>query len=89
PVMREPRTFLWFYYDAHGREIDNIMKVNQTFVGIETKYRGEVSYRDVPEISQIKRYIILSMENVEYKRNVLVAPVEVFLSLLTKSDRNL
>ncbi|MHA1363939.1 MAG: ATP-binding protein [Candidatus Freyarchaeota archaeon] len=89
PVMREPRTFLWFYYDAHGREIDNIMKVNQTFVGIETKYRGEVSYRDVPEISQIKWYIILSMENVEYKRNVLVAPVEVFLSLLTKSDRNL
>ncbi|MGQ9723148.1 MAG: ATP-binding protein [Candidatus Jordarchaeum sp.] len=89
PIMREPRTFLWFYYEVHGREIDNVVRLNGSFTGIETKYRGEISYKDVLRIPQIKNYIILSREDVEYKKNILVVPIDVFLSLLTKSDHNL
>lgn len=89
PITRETRTFLWFYYDAHNKEIDNVMKLNGTFRGIETKYRSEVGSRDVLKIPQVKKYIILSKEDVGLEKNILVAPVEVFLSLLTKSDHNL
>ncbi len=89
PLMKEPRTFLWFYYDTHGREIDNLIKLNNAFTGIETKYQSQVSHKNTIEIPQIQKHIILSKEDVELKKNILVIPVEIFLSLLTKSERNL
>lgn len=89
PLMRELRTFLWFYYDSRGREVDYVLRLNKSFVGIETKYRSNVGFEDVLEIPQIKRYIILSKEDVELKENILVVPVEIFLSLLNKSNNNL
>lgn len=88
PLMKEPRTFLWFYYDAR-REIDNVVRVNKSFVAVETKYRSEVSAKDILKISPIKKYIILSKEDLGLKRNTLIAPVETFLSLLEKSKHNL
>ncbi|MEX2723075.1 MAG: ATP-binding protein [Candidatus Freyarchaeota archaeon] len=89
PIMREPKTFLWFYYDTRNREIDNVLRLNGSYMGIETKYKGEASHKDVQRIPQIKKYIILSREEVEYKEDILVSPIDVFLPLLTKSDRNL
>lgn len=89
PLRREPRTFLWFYYDARGREMDYILRVNNSFVGIETKYQNNVKFGDVLKIPQIERYIILSKEDVGLEKNVLIVPVEIFLSLLDKSSNNL
>jgi len=89
PIMREARTFLWFYYDSRGREVDSVLRLNKSFVGIETKYQSNVSFRDVLKIPQIKRYIVLSKEDVGMEKNVLIAPVEIFLSLLNKSSNNL
>lgn len=89
PVMKESRTFLWFYYDTRGREVDSVMRLNKSFVAIETKYRSEVNPKDILKIPQIKKYIILSKEDLELERNTLIAPVEMFLSLLEKSNYNL
>ena len=89
PVMRETRTFLWFYYDARGRESDNVMKLNRSFIGIETKYRSEVGFKDILKIPQIGKYIIFSKEDIKLKENILVVPSEIFMSLLNKSDNNL
>lgn len=89
PLMKEPRTFHWFYYDTHGREIDNLIKLNNTFTGIETKYQTQVNHKNTIEIPQIQKHIILSKEDIELKKNIMVIPVEIFLSLLTKSERNL
>lgn len=89
PMMKESRTFLWFYYDARGREVDSVMRLNKSFIAIETKYRSEVSLRDILKIPPIKKYIILSKEDLGLERNTLIAPVETFLSLLEKSNYNL
>ena len=89
PVMKEKDTFLWFYYDTRGRELDNIMKINSTFIAIETKYRSEVSFKDITRIPQVKNYIILSKEDFGLKKNTLIAPIETFLSILDKSTHNL
>ncbi len=89
PVMRETPTFLWFYYNTSNREIDNIMKVDKSFLGIETKYKGRVKSRDILKIPQIKKYIVLSKEDIEFKGDTLVVPTETFLVLLTKSNHNL
>lgn len=89
PLMKEPRTFHWFYYDTHGREIDNLIKSNNVFTAIETKYQTQVNHKNTIEIPQIQKHIILSKEDIESKKNTLVIPVEIFLSLLTKSERNI
>jgi len=89
PFMKEKDTFLWFYYDTRGRELDNIMKINSTYIAIETKYRSEVNFKDIIRIPQIKNYIILSKEDFGLKKNTLIAPIETFLSILDKSTYNL
>jgi predicted AAA+ superfamily ATPase len=83
PYLRESKTFLWNYYDKSGREIDSVVKVKKKYLGIEIKYRAQVDERDIKKISPIKDYILLSKENVGEKGNVLIIPVDVFLSLLT------
>lgn len=89
PLMREVRTFLWFYYDSRGREMDNVLRLNKSLVAIETKYQSNVSFRDVLKIPQIKKFVILSKEDVGLEKNILITPVEIFLSLLNKSSNNL
>ena len=88
-IMKEKDTFLWFYYDTRGRELDNIMKINSTFIAIKTKYKSEVSFKDTARISQVKNYIILSKEDFGLKKNTLIVPIETFLSILDKSTYNL
>ncbi|MFQ6052564.1 MAG: ATP-binding protein [Candidatus Hydrothermarchaeota archaeon] len=89
PLMKEPRTFLWFYYDAHGRELDNVMRPNKSFLAVEIKYRSEVGIKEILQIPQIKKYILLSKEDFGVKKNTLIAPVETFLAVLEKSNYNL
>lgn len=89
PLMREPETFLWFYYDTHGRELDNVIKTNGSFLAIETKYKSEISTEETLTIPQIKKYIVLSKEDFKLEKNTLITPIETFLSILEKSSHNL
>ncbi len=89
PVMRELETFLWFYYDTRGRELDSVIMSNGSFAAVETKYKGEVGFKEALRIPQIERYIILSKEDFGLEKNTLIAPVETFLSLLGKSNCHL
>jgi len=89
PILREPGTFLWFYYDTRGREIDNVLKVDGSYVGVELKYQSEVDIKEVLTVPQVKKYVILSKEDIRKGENILTVPVELFLSLLKKSNRNL
>ncbi|MEM2851391.1 MAG: hypothetical protein QXW18_06290 [Candidatus Bathyarchaeia archaeon] len=41
PTLREAKTFLWFYYDTHGR-VGLRSKTSETYVGIEVKYQSGV-----------------------------------------------
>ncbi len=89
PYLREGETFLWNYYDKSGKEIDAIIKVNEKYLGIEVKYQTRVDERDIKKISPIKNYILLSKEDVGGKNNTIIVPVDVFLSLLPVSERNI
>jgi hypothetical protein len=89
PILREAKTFLWFYYDTHGRELDYVVKTSESYVGIEVKYQSGVSFKDILKIPEVKKYIILTKEEVGQEENILMAPVEIFLSLLDKSGHNL
>ena len=78
PILREARTFLWFYYDARGRELDDLLKTGESYLGIEVKYQSGVNFKDILKIPEIKKYIILSKEDIGQEKNVFMAPVEIF-----------
>ena len=88
PFLRAGRTFLWTYYDKMGREIDAVVKQGSEYVGIEVKYRTHVGEREIKRVAPVKKYIILSKEDVGGKGDVMVIPVDVFLSLLPVSERD-
>lgn len=88
PFLKTGNTFLWSYYDKSGKEIDVILKETGEYLGIEIKYGGEVSEKDVRRIAPLKRYIILSKEDVGGEGETLVIPADVLLALLTTSERN-
>jgi len=88
PFLRTVRTFLWNYYDKSGREIDAILKRNDEYVGIEVKYRARVGEEKIKAIAPVNKYIILSKEDVGGEGNSLMIPVDIFLSLLPPSKRN-
>jgi len=89
PYIREANTFLWFYYDSKGRELDYVVRKNDGYWGIEVKYQNDVSPRDIVRVPEIHSYIILSKEDYIETENTLVVPAELFLSLLEKSKSNL
>jgi len=89
PYLRKGRTFLWTYYDKAGREIDAVFRGYEGYRGIEVKYQAEVDERGVRRVTPIRDYILLSREDIGGKGNVLIAPVDLFLSLLPGSERNL
>jgi len=89
PYLRSGRTFLWNYYNKSGKEVDAIIKIDGRYLGIEIKYQAQVDRRDILRINDIKDYIILSKEDVDYKDNLILAPIDIFLALITKSGRNL
>jgi predicted AAA+ superfamily ATPase len=89
PLLRSPETFLWNYYDRSGKELDAIVKGDGEYLGIEIKYRNIVTGERMKKISPIKKYIILSKEDVGGGEDPMVVPVDLFLSLLSPSERNL
>ncbi len=89
PYLRAARTFLWSYYDKSGREIDAILKEDGRYSGIEVKYRAQVSEAKLRKIGPVKRYIILSKEDVGRSEDTMMIPVDIFISLLTPSKRNI
>jgi len=54
PYLRNGQTFLWFYYDKQGKEIDNIIRCNHNYLGIEVKYQSHVDFRDIKKIQPLK-----------------------------------
>ncbi|MGQ9680856.1 MAG: ATP-binding protein [Candidatus Bathyarchaeia archaeon] len=89
PMMREPKTFLWFYYDTRGKGIDSIIRINEKYTAIETKYQSSVSSKDIWRIPQVKEYAILTKEDLKTEDNIFFAPVDLTLAVLKKSHQTL
>jgi len=87
PFLRNPITFLWYYYDKSGKEIDAIFK-NDGYWGVEIKYKSEVNEKDIKRLNPVKKYIVLSKESAGGDGEVIIIPVDVFLSLLPPSEKN-
>jgi len=87
PFLKMGKTFLWFYYERNGREIDGVFKEDGSYSGIEVKYRHQVkeSWRCK---EMFNKCFILSRDEVDMRDNLLIIPVDVFLLLLKKSERN-
>jgi len=89
PIMRSGKTFLWSYYNRSGREIDALLQIKKGLLGVEVKYQSEVDTRDILRVKQVKNYIILSKDDVYSKDNTIIVPVDVFLSLIPVSEKNI
>ncbi|MCI0494401.1 ATP-binding protein [candidate division KSB1 bacterium] len=89
PFMRSANTFLWFYYDKSGKEIDIIFKGNGISYGIEVKYQNQVSERDIKRIIPIQKYFLLSKEDFDIQENLYIVPIDIFLALILSSENNL
>jgi len=87
--MREPKTFLWFYYDTRGKEIDNILRIDEKYTAIETKYQSEVSSRDIWRTPHANEYAILTKEDLKTEDNIVLTPVDMTLAILEKSHQTL
>ena len=90
PIMREPNTFLWFYYDKR-KEIDYVCRNNKgEYIGIEAKYKADIDLRELNIINPIEKYILLSKDDLDIENEQkLVIPISLFLSLLVSSEKNL
>jgi len=88
PFLKKASTFLWSYYDKSGREIDAILKEDERFLGIEVKYRSQVSEIKIRNLPPVKKYIILSKGDVGGKGETMIIPVDIFLALLLTSKQN-
>ncbi len=89
PFMKGCNTFLWYYYDKRGREIDAVVREPGGFCGIEVKYRQHTDERSVRRTVPLKKYLLLSKVDFRNNEKTLVIPVDIFLSLLPVSERNL
>jgi len=89
PMMREPKTFLWFYYDTRGKEIDNILRIDDKYMAIEVKYQSEVSSRDICRAPHVRECAILTKEDLRTEDNIVLAPVDMTLAILEKSHQTL
>jgi predicted AAA+ superfamily ATPase len=88
PFLKMGKTFLWSYYDKSGREIDSILKEDGGYSGIEVKYRSGVSEIKMRKIEPVKKYLILSKEDMRRAGETTVVPLDILLSLLSVSERN-
>ncbi len=89
PLMKSGNTFLWFYYDKGGREVDAVYESESGYSGLEVKFRGGVDERDMKRISPLKKYLLLSKEDVWSGAKMMIVPVDIFLALLPVSKNNL
>ncbi|MFQ6072025.1 MAG: ATP-binding protein [Methanosarcinales archaeon] len=87
PYLKEPETFLYYFYNPI-REFDFIYKKdNSDYLGIEVKYQKKVKMSDIAKITQIDKFIVLTKSTLEIKENMILVPISVFLSLLEKSEK--
>ena len=89
PYLRNGKTFLWYYYDKSGKEIDAVYRLKRGFRAIEIKYQMNVDKRDIKRVSDIDDYIILSREDFKVTDNLIILPVDIFLALLPVSKANI
>ena len=59
------------------------------YYGCEVKYRENIVKRKMIQGIPIKKGIILSKEDFEFRENRMIVPMDVFLALLPVSERNL
>lgn len=76
-----------YSYSNLAKEIDAIFQEDGVYLDIEVKYRGQVDERDIKGISPVKRYFVLSREEVGWKGDCIILPLDIFLSLLFVSER--
>ncbi|KAF5410866.1 MAG: hypothetical protein C5S43_04070 [Candidatus Methanocomedens sp.] len=88
PYLREWNTYLWFYYTSTGKEIDFIYNGDR-YLGIEVKYKEEVSTQEITWAPKIKMIIVLTKNQFEIHRDMLFVPISVFLVCIDKSQKTL
>lgn len=89
PNIVEGKNSVYYYYNTRGKEIDYIVRKKDKIIGIEVKYKENVSVSDVNKHRNIDKYYVLSKEDVEFEENVFVIPMDVFLFLLKRSAHNI
>jgi hypothetical protein len=88
PYTGEWRSYLWFLYTSGGKELDFLYKNGSgELLGIEVKYRESVSMRDITRVRGVKRYLVLTKDQLEMEGETLFVPVSLLLALLEKSER--
>ncbi|HDK35789.1 MAG TPA: hypothetical protein ENG82_02685 [Bacteroidetes bacterium] len=70
-------------------EIDALIKEKDEFPGIKIKYQNQVDERKLKQITPVKRYFVLSKEDFSRRDQVMILPVDLFLALLSVSEKNL
>jgi uncharacterized protein len=89
PYLREWNTYLWFYYTTRtGKEIDFIYK-GDGYLGIEVKYKEEVSTQEITWTPEVKMTIVLTKNQFEIHKDILFIPISVFLVCTDKSLKTL
>lgn len=86
PYSRGWKTYLWSFYTHSGKEIDFVYK-NGDLIGIEVKYAEEVDKREVSKINEVKKYLVLTKNQIKKFENMDFVPISLFLSLLKKSEK--
>lgn len=87
PFIKSADTFVWFWYDERN-EIDFIY-ANEDYFGIEIKIRGMVDTPRLPSISHIKKYCVITKEDLDFRENILCIPAHLFLFLIKKGEFHL
>ncbi len=88
PIMRDPSTFLWFYYTLTGKELDFIYKrKDEKYLGIEVKYQNQIKPADLSMPKEISDGFILTKNHLDIDNRMV--PVGVFLAGLEKTENNL
>ena len=89
PLMKDCSTFLWYYYNRQGREMDAIMRGSEGFLGIEVKSQRSTDKRSILRIDHVNKSFLLSKMDFNRGEGFLVVPGDIFLSLLPVSRKNL
>jgi len=71
--------FLWFY--TKKMETDFVLKIQDSLIGIELKFRDKVEKRDFPNFYSFDKRILLSKRDLNFD-DPFIIPVGLFLSLV-------
>jgi len=68
--------------------LDAVIRLAKGYRAVEVKYQAQVDERNLRRTAPIKDYILLSRDEVGGRNDLLIVPVDIFLSLLPVSDGN-